>query len=436
MPIKEQAIVSGAENFKKAKTKRKATTNLDDKKVLDSKEEFFRLMAEKIKEEPSTNNDAKAEPKKDYSQQKSSSYKSMAWKFSFLALVLLVVVFYFAFVRLTVIIKADKETINDNLNFYAYTAEDQVNLERSLGAVIDKVDVNVSQTFLSTGETKVGAEIIGRVTIKNEYSKNQPLVATTRLLSSDDKLFRIKNTVNIPAGGSVEVEIYTDNPGEDMAIYPDRFTIPGLWAGLQDKIYAESQEKFILKQDLEKHVSQEDLDKAIEVLMDKIESDSQSKLADIKNKEILFNIDKSDLNIEIDNQVGEKSDNFTVAISGVVDVVSFSQGDVIEMIKNRLTILDFNKSSLEVDSASLKYELLSFNAGRSIAEIKVGFSAASFLDGDQGLINKSHLVNLNKSQIEAYLNNIKEVRSYDLVFYPSFMKRSSMLLNNINIEYK
>jgi len=80
----------------------------------------------------------------------------------------------------------------------------------------------------------------GVMTVINHYHRNQPLVTTTRFLSPDGVLFRSTRTITVPAGGRVDVEVRADQPGEKGEIGPSRFTIPGLWAGIQDKIYGES----------------------------------------------------------------------------------------------------------------------------------------------------------------------------------------------------
>ena len=68
------------------------------------------------------------------------------------------------------------------------------------------------------------------------------MVATTRLLTSEGVLFRLKDRVNVPAGGEIEVEVYADQSGIASEIGPSQFTIPGLRTDLQKLIYAVSKE--------------------------------------------------------------------------------------------------------------------------------------------------------------------------------------------------
>jgi hypothetical protein len=68
----------------------------------------------------------------------------------------------------------------------------------------------------------------------------------------------------VPAGASVPAEVYADQPKQDQVIGAELFTIPGLWEGIQDKIYAESRVDSIkYQQKLRRIISQDDIDKAI-----------------------------------------------------------------------------------------------------------------------------------------------------------------------------
>ncbi len=412
---------------------------------IDSKKEFFKLMAEKIKEEPTSLSDFSDSgqdldnEKINYSgiNGKVSYYKKMVIRFSLLAAVLVLAVLYFSLVKLNITINADKQLIQDSLNFYAYSNEAQVNLDKSVKASINRVELEASDIFSSTGENSLGGSVTGKVKIINQYSKNQPLVATTRLLSSDDKVFRIKNTVNVPAGGSVEVEVYADIFSEEMAIDATKFTIPGLWAGLQDKIFAESYEKFQVNQDVKKFISQEDIDQAITNLNEKMIKQAEEKSgANNSSQENIFSVDPSSAKIEISKKVGEEADSFEVKVKNVVNIVGINNDDVVKIVKQKLAILDFDQNLSELNPDDFEYELLSFNSSKSLAEIKVNFSAKVSSGKEADTINKKYLSNLNEKQIKAYLDNFENIKSYELEFKPSFIKRSPILVDRIKIDYK
>ena len=76
--------------------------------------------------------------------------------------------------------------------------------------------------------------------MRNDSSISQPLVATTRLLTADGILFRMKKGATVPANGTVEVDVYADKSGKASEIGPSKFTIPGLNEARQKVVWAES----------------------------------------------------------------------------------------------------------------------------------------------------------------------------------------------------
>jgi hypothetical protein len=88
------------------------------------------------------------------------------------------------------------------------------------------------KTIPSTGEKTVERRATGSVVIFNKTSKSQALVKNTRLETDDNLIFRIDNSVVVPAQkgstpGSVEVTVSAYSAGEDYNIPLSDFTIPG-----------------------------------------------------------------------------------------------------------------------------------------------------------------------------------------------------------------
>lgn len=123
---------------------------------------------------------------------------------------------------------------------------------RTLVLSTDPADGEVSARHLTVPERAVSVTAVpaetesrdavaeGVATISNRTTADQPLVATTRLLSDEGVLFRLRDSVEVPAGGSVDAAVYADEPGASGNIGPSHFTIPGLPTSLQDDIDAQS----------------------------------------------------------------------------------------------------------------------------------------------------------------------------------------------------
>ena len=86
----------------------------------------------------------------------------------------------------------------------------------------------ISQEFSATGILGKEGRASGQIRVYNNYHLPQTLVATTRFISADGKLFRSKEAVNIPAGQYLNVEVEAAELGPEYNIKPSTFSIPGL----------------------------------------------------------------------------------------------------------------------------------------------------------------------------------------------------------------
>ncbi|MFA7662697.1 MAG: hypothetical protein WCX88_02155, partial [Patescibacteria group bacterium] len=154
-------------------------------------------------------------------------YKVIALSFVALTLVLSLVVLFISSAKTTITIVPKDIDVSAEENIEILLDQDSPN-ELQISGKLLETNVELTDIFnVSEGETK-DAPAVGWITIVNNYSKSQPLIATTRFLSTNNVLFRLKNTVTIPAGEKVTAEIYADQPGIAGEIGPTKFTIPGL----------------------------------------------------------------------------------------------------------------------------------------------------------------------------------------------------------------
>lgn len=90
----------------------------------------------------------------------------------------------------------------------------------------------------------VPAHAHGTVTFHNTSTKSQPLSAGTRLQADNGVIVRTTNRVDIAPGSTVHDDAVADPLGDEGNVVPGRFVIVALWPGLQDKIYATSDQAF------------------------------------------------------------------------------------------------------------------------------------------------------------------------------------------------
>lgn len=108
---------------------------------------------------------------------------------------------------------------------------------KSLTYTKSEVSKELSEKLKASGEEEVEIKASGRITIYNNYSdKDQPLVKQTRFESSDGKIYRIQDSITVPGQkteggktvpGSIDVEVFADEAGDEYNIESSDFTVPG-----------------------------------------------------------------------------------------------------------------------------------------------------------------------------------------------------------------
>jgi len=379
----------------------------------------------------------------DYKKRRKSLnlYRRIALQFVALTCFFLLVVAYFFLPSLKISLHPSAEAVIDSTSFNIVETLDSqapaVANSRNLVGRIQSLTLSAEKVYEASGEEILGEEVVGEVTLHNEYNKDQPLVATTRLLSADNKLFRLKEAVNIPAGGSVKAEVYADKASAEMAISPTRFTIPGLWLGLQDKIYATSENTFEYRHQVKKYIKQRDLDQAINDIKTTLAAKAEQSIANFYNNgdALAYSLDDNAAKIDLGGKLGEEVSEFKVAATNNLTIASFSRDQAESLIKAKLAfLLPDDKKLSSFDSKDIVYRLDNFDFEKGTATVSANFKGLMSLRTDANIIDKKQLVNLNQAQIAEYLHTFPEIKSYELKFYPGFIKRAPSLADRIKVS--
>lgn len=420
----------------------------DDSEDIDQQKRFFSELAAKH-QQPKNQGASNLNQDEDRPHKSLNLYRRLVWKFIVLVLILAGIVTYFSFSKLTIVVAPKGETLNDTLFLKVASSADllasttasttdivdneQADPREEISGSIQEISANVEKTYPVSGEEFGGEDIVGQVKMINNSNKAQALVATTRLLSPDNKLFRIKNAVNIPAGGEVMVDIYTDKPSADLAINPTTFTIPGLWLGLQDKIFARSDQAFVFKQKIKKYIKASDIEAATKDINDLLLKNAQNQL-NSRGDDWLYD-SSSAASLVIDGRADEFKESFNIKASGTVIAVSFDKKQAAKLAAAKLKLLvPDDKELVDFDASKIIYALDSYDVKSGVATIKASFNADMILKEDSEIIDRKQLVNLNKSQIDTYLEGFPEIKSYELHFFPGFIKKAPNLVDRINIK--
>jgi hypothetical protein len=247
----------------------------------------------------------------------------------------------------------------------------------------------------------------------------------------------LAETVTVPAGGSVEVDIYTDDPSPEYAISPTRFTIPGLWAGLQDDIYAESEEEFEYQTEKRKFIKKEDINNAITDIKKELSQKAEQEFGNdyLGYDEVVYNLDSVDTGIE--KEVGDEAEEFEVVAEGTINVVAFNNNKLKQIARSKLdSSLPENRELVEFNEGDVNYFLDNYNFSDRKATLEVSFSGETVFKNSDRIINKNNIVGLNKQQLNDYLGGLEEVENYKLDFSPSFVNKAPSLVDRIEVNVK
>ncbi|MBI2121128.1 MAG: baseplate J/gp47 family protein, partial [Candidatus Wildermuthbacteria bacterium] len=149
---------------------------------------------------------------------------------------------FFASSRITLVPKT--RSVTARLVFSADQRRADASIaDAAIPAMILSKEKEAVRVFPSTGtrEKETYAEGVIRV-FNTQANKNQILVANTRFIAANGKLFKTTARVTIPPG-SLDVRVKAAEPGESYNIEPTAFSLPGLaGTSLYTVIYGKSAE--------------------------------------------------------------------------------------------------------------------------------------------------------------------------------------------------
>jgi len=366
-------------------------------------------------------------------------YRKIVLSLMTATVLLAMAVAYIFFVRAEIILVPNQERVSNNLIF---DIVDQSKSEIPAGALkgaVEEMEISFTAIYPATGREVLGQETIGEVILHNNYNKNQPLVATTRLESPDGKLFRLKETVNLPAGASISAAVYADQPGEEMAIGPTTFVLPGLWAGLQDKIYAESKNSFIFQKKEKKFILQNDIDAGLrdikQKLNNQIEQEIKEKFADFS--QFVFKIDENTLDYDVQGEAKEEKEEFTISASVKAVAGAFNKEEVAVLAKNRLLdSIGATKELINFDDQGISYVLQAVDLGEKAITVNAAFTGKVIIKTADDMINLNSLTNQSDERARQYLSGLDGLAGFEIKYSPAFFKRMPLLSDKIKLQLK
>jgi len=359
-------------------------------------------------------------------------YKIVALSFLCITIIVLGIIVFLSSTRATITITTKATPVQVNTVLSVNDPQATVGLRGTITStvVIDK------RSFNPTGTNTLNGTATGTVTLHDDSSQSQPLVATTRLLTTNGILFRLKNYETVPAHGAINVEVYADKKGASGDISASRFSIPGLDILRQKYVYATSDKAMsggTLKVGI---VSQDDITKAQKTLKEDSLQKGTKKLQNIFNGQVgVFTV--GSILFSSSTNVGKQVSSFSLSSSSTVVGVFYSPDDLLQLMKKRLNNQAPNGSqTIETSKIPPAASIHSYDLAQKRAMLNVFYSGNAIINPESPALSKLMFYGKTTDEIRRYLLTLNHVYAVNVSLYPVWVQTIPHVPEHVRVIVK
>jgi len=369
----------------------------------------------------------------------SPSFKKITLGFIVVVALLLIFIIYFSFAKATIIITLGNEEKAQQFDLTVSPTSTEGDL---IGRIIVK-EMEISQKFEVTNFEESPDIATGKIRIINNNNESQQLIKTTRFLTPDNLLFRLKNNVLIPANKEITAEVYADAEGAKFNIKPTKFTIPGLSKNLQEKIYGLSDQAFSGGVKKIGVITQTDLTAARTKMADDLLKNIKSELLpnltpdeNLKDSLIKYEIGEETMK----EKVGDKVESFTITAKVLVQTVVINLDQLLafakEKYKKQLTATGIEKNIVNWQTDSLETVIQNIENDKNKATLRVKLTAEIGGSFDEKKFDKKEVAGFDKKGVEYYFSQFAGIKDIEIKFWPFWVRSVPAVSDRIIIEVK
>ncbi len=289
------------------------------------------------------------------------------------------------------------------------------------------------------GSVPVEEKAGGIVTLINESSSSQALIATTRLLSEEGVLFRLDEGVDVPAGGQIDVIVHADEIGRDGEVGPTQFTIPGLNASRQVEVYAVSVDSMTGGVQYVRVVDQVDLDAAAEELKAELLEEAELLLSEGIDRDEYTGLayEVSVIEQVSDTEPGTETGQFSISLSLSVVATFYDEAAIAAYAESQLyTQLQSGYEVFEVNEEGLQITVQSADVDEETATLEVYLDGTAVISTSAEILDRSRFTGKSPEEVVALLESAESIESVRVSFTPFWLKRMPTLEDHIKIDVK
>ena len=365
-------------------------------------------------------------------------YRFIAIGFVALAAMIVVLTVYVVFSRAQVVVLSKQRDVEADLIVDVSTRPSN----KEIAGGVFQLSKSATQTFEASSIVTIEMNAEGKVKIDSTLYRDQTLVASTRLLTEDGILFRLKETVVVPAFGSVEVNVFSIEAGSVGELSAGtKFIIPGLNEETRRFFTVRSVGVMSGGRKDMRLVTPSDIVKAEDLLKERLQSEIAETLREKARTEDLsmtgelfaYEITRS----TGDMAAGEEAAEFTVSVTVNGQVVFYDQ----EAFKNRVQQLladrlPFDRLLARFDLRDDEMSLEKIDLIGQRANIRVKARGSSVLSAEASGLDPAKLVNVTTDAATEYLESLDGVSSASIKMRPFWARRLPGTTKHILIEVR
>ncbi len=321
-------------------------------------------------------------------------------------------------------------------------------------------EVELTKTYQSTGISSKGNNAQGDITIHNDGSATQLLIARTRFRSPDGIIFRIANAVSVPAKGTTIARVTADPIDEKGQVSGDkgnvaantRFSLPALKGEYKDLMYGINASPFtggtteeirtVATQDIEsanKDLVTQLSKIAIQKLQERLdqENNSQGKSLSIFSNDKILKTETLAIEIKDGVKAGDVKENFQAYGKVRVSTIVFDRRDVMKVLDRKLSSLlspDMHIASYDLTGMELQFVEQEARTGKIKVNSTMPYRLEYGFKPDFNERIKNQIIGMSLADSEKYLNSLESVAEAKVNAWPFWVTSIPGLKSNIHIE--
>ncbi len=298
---------------------------------------------------------------------------------------------------------------------------------------------SLSRTFSASGSAINELKAQGKVRVVNNYSLDQVLVVKTRFLSSEGKLFYLKERTVVPAGKNVEALVEAAEAGPEYNIKPTTFSLLGLLGSPRyTAIYGESAKAMsggfrgtvaqVVSRDLENGERSVENELSL-ILKKKLEEKFGSEFS-LLGDAVDYKVGEKSFSAE----EGDKTDNFSVLLKMSATGLAFGKPDLealaFDLAGKEISEEEIIKAgSLEIVPTVKKIE---WDGKELYLKLKVSATSVRSVDSKE-LVRALGGKSLKESEI--LLSSYSAIEKAKIKIFPFWVKRIPQDPRRIELEF-